>query len=138
MTKTATDWEKGFASFDAGLTLLRRALEAGPGVLNRLETEGLIHRFEYCLELAWKMTRDYLVESGLRIAPVTPREVMRQAAAAQVVEDAQVWIDMLTHRTLLAHNYDGVVFAEVAEALAGRYLPAMEQLHRFLATRNRT
>ncbi len=134
--KTAIRWEKGFQSFDAGLTLLRRALEPGPAALNRLETEGLIHRFEYCLELAWKITRDYLEESGLRIAPVTPREVLRQAAAAQVVSDGQVWIDMLNHRTLLAHNYDGVVFAEVAHALAGRYLPAMEQLHRFFATRN--
>lgn len=136
MTKTAISWEKGFESFDAGLALLRRALEAGPDALNRLETEGLIHRFEYCLELAWKITRDYLEQSGLLIAPVTPREVLRQAAAAQVVEDGQVWIDMLNHRTLLAHSYDGVVFTEVVAALATRYLPAMEQLHRFLAARN--
>ena len=134
--KTITQWEKGFQSFDAGLNLLHRALENGPGALNRLETEGLIHRFEYCLELSWKITRDFLEESGVLIAPITPREVLRQAAAAQIVTDVQVWIDMLTHRTLLAHSYDGVVFAEVAQALATRYLPAMDQLHRFLASRN--
>jgi len=36
---------------------------------------------------------------------------------------------MFNHRNLLAHNYDGVVIAEVAKELAARYLPAMEQLH---------
>jgi len=137
MTLATARWEKSFEIYEAGLTLLRRALEPGTGALNQLETEGLIHRFEYSLELAWKIARDFLEESGMRVAPRTPREVLRQAAAAQVVEDSQVWIDMLNHRTLLAHNYDGVVFAEVAEAIATRYLPAMDQLHRFLAARNR-
>ena len=134
--KTATSWTEGFETFETGLKLLRRGLAKGPEALNRLEAEGLIHRFEYCLELAWKITRDFLEEAGLVIAPRTPREVLRQAATAQVVEDGQAWIDMLNHRTLLAHSYDGVVFNEVIAALAGRYLPAMEQLYRFLAQRS--
>ena len=120
MQTATTHWKAGLESFDSGLTLLRQGLERGPGALNRLETEGVIHRFEYCVELAWKITRDFLEDSGLRIAPRTPREVLRQAATTRVVEDGQVWIDMLNHRTLLAHSYDGVVFAEVAEALASR------------------
>ena len=134
--KTGSRWMEGFQTFDYGLKLLRQAFERGDGTLNRLEKEGVIHRFEYCLELAWKIARDYLENSGLVIAPVTPREVVRQAAAAQIVADAQVWIDMLDHRTLLAHSYDGVVFSEVVEAINTRYLPAMEQLHGFLAARN--
>ncbi len=76
-------------------------------------------------------------EAGLRIAPATPREVLRQAATAGVLREGQVWIDMLDHRNLMAHNYDGVVLAEVTAALAARYLPAMEQLREFLAA-NRT
>ncbi|HEY2799673.1 MAG TPA: HI0074 family nucleotidyltransferase substrate-binding subunit, partial [Chthoniobacterales bacterium] len=115
--ETATRWKQGLESFCAGLTLLQQGRKPGPTVLNRLEVEGVIHRFEYTLDLAWKVARDFLEESGLRIAPRTPREVLRQAAAAQIVDDGQVWIDMLNHRTLLAHNYGGVVFNEVAEAL---------------------
>ncbi|MGH8094003.1 MAG: HI0074 family nucleotidyltransferase substrate-binding subunit [Chthoniobacterales bacterium] len=123
-----------FQSFDNGLALLRQALTRGARALNPLEKEGAIRRFEYCLELAWKAAREYLESAGLCIAPVTPREVLRQAAAAGLVSDGQIWIRMLDHRTLLAHNYDGVVVAEVTDALAAHYFPAMEQLGEFLAT----
>ena len=122
-----------FQSFESGLVLLRHALARGPEALNSLEREGAIRRFEFCLDLAWKAAKEFLEHSGLRIAPVTPREVIRQGAAAGILADGQVWIDMLDHRTLLAHNYDGVVLVEVTDALAARYFPAMEQLHEFLA-----
>jgi nucleotidyltransferase substrate binding protein (TIGR01987 family) len=121
-----------FHSFGSGLALLRQALVRGPSVLSPLEKEGAIRRFEYCLDLAWKAAKEFLENSGLRIAPITPREVLRQAAAAGVLVEGQVWIDMLDHRNLMAHNYDGVVLAEVTEALAARYLPAMERLLEFL------
>ena len=124
-----------FRSFESGLALLRQALARGPAVLNPLEKEGAIRRFEYCLDLAWKAAKEFLEDSGLRIAPVTPREVIRQAAAAGILADGQVWIDMLDHRTLMAHNYDGVVLAEVTGDLAEHYLSAMEQLREFLASR---
>lgn len=119
--------------FESYLGLLRQALNRGPDDLNPLEKEGAIRRFEFCLDLAWKAAREYLEDSGLHIAPVTPREVLRQAAAAGVINDGQVWIDMLDHRNLMAHNYDGVVISEVTYTLAARYLPAMEQFSQFLA-----
>ncbi len=127
-----------FESFDDGLALLHQALIRGPQALNPLEKEGTIRRFEYCLELAWKAAKEYLEDSGLRIAPVTPREVIRQAAAAGVLADGQIWIEMLDHRTLLAHTCDGIVQAEVIDALVTRYYPAMEQLREFLAAQGGT
>lgn len=120
-------------NFTRGLSLLRHAFARGPEALSTLEKDGAIRRFEYSLDAGWKAAREYLEDSGLRIAPVTPREVLRQAAAAGVVTDVQVWIDMFNHRNLLAHNYDGVVISEVTDALATRYFPAMEQLHQSLA-----
>ncbi len=121
-----------FEKFDGSLALLRQALTRRPAGLSPLEKEGAIRRFEYCLDLAWKAAREYLEDAGLRIAPVTPREVLRQAVAAGVLSDGQVWIDMFDHRNLMAHNYDGVVVAEVTEALSARYIPAMEQFREFL------
>jgi nucleotidyltransferase substrate binding protein (TIGR01987 family) len=137
-THAKTCSEDLLESFDNGLRLLHRALSRGPEALNPLEKEGAIRRFEYCLELAWKVAKEYLEYSGLRIAPVTPREVIRQAAAAGVLADGQVWIQMLDHRTLLAYTCDGVVQAEVIDALVARYFPAMEGLREFLAAQGRT
>jgi nucleotidyltransferase substrate binding protein (TIGR01987 family) len=122
-----------FESFARGLSLLRHALERSTETFSPLEKEGAVRRFEYCLEVGWKAAREFLEDSGLRIAPVTPREVIRQAAAAGIVANAEVWIEMFNHRNLLAHNYDGVVIGEVTNALPGRYFPALEELHDFLA-----
>src|SRR3954470_16019794 len=129
-------WKQRFQSFDRALVLLREAMERGPQALNQLEKEGTIQRFEYSLELAWKTTKDFLEDSGLVIDPVTPREVLKQAFAAKIIADGQVWIDMLNHRNLLAHTYDFAVFEQAVEALVARYLPAIEDLHEFFVVQS--
>ena len=128
-------WKQRFQSFDRAFALLREAMQRGPSALNQLEQEGAIQRFEYSLELAWKTAKDFLEDSGIVIDPVTPREVVKQAFAAKVIADGQVWIDMLNHRNLLSHTYNCAVFGEAVEALAARYLPAFEQLHAYFAAR---
>ena len=125
-------WKQRFQGFDRGLMLIRDALARGPSALSPLEREGLIKRFEFTFELTWKTVKDFLEASGLIISPVTPRQVIKDAFAAKVLSDGQVWIDMLDHRNLLSHNYAFTVFEEAVDALAARYLPAIESLHDFL------
>lgn len=124
-------WKQRFQNFDRAFVLLRQALERGPAVLSPLEKEGVIQRFEYSFELAWKTVKDFLEAGGLIIAPLTPRQVLKEAFAAKVIGDGQVWIDMLDHRNLLSHTYDFSVFEKAVEAIAKRYLPAMEELHAY-------
>lgn len=124
-------WKQRFANFDRAFVLLREALERGPSALSMLEKEGVIQRFEYSFELAWKTVKDYLEQSGLIISPVTPRQVLKEAFAAKLLADGQVWIDMLDHRNLLSHTYDFSVFSKAVDAIAARYLPAMATLHEF-------
>lgn len=128
-----TRWKQRFQNFEKGFLLLHEALDNGPASLNMLEQEGVIQRFEYTFELAWKCMKDYLEENGVIIAPVTPRQVVKDAFAAKIIEDGQIWIDMLNHRNLLSHTYDFSVFKTAVEAIAKLYLPAMDSLHKFLA-----
>ena len=111
-------------------------MENGPAALNQLEKEGVIQRFEYCFELAWKTVKDYLEGNGFVFAIVTPRQVVKDAFAAKVIGDGQVWIDMLDHRNLLSHTYSLATFDEAVETIHLRYLAAMENLHGFLQTEN--
>ena len=126
-------WKQRFQNFDRAFVLLREALERGPQALSLLEKEGVIQRFEYSFELAWKTVKDFLEAGGLVIAPLTPRQVIKVAFAAKVIGDGQVWIDMLDHRNLLSHTYDLAVFEKAVEAIAARYLPAMGELHAYFA-----
>lgn len=128
-------WQQRFDNFDRALALLRDALARGPGALNQLEKEGVVQRFEYTLELAWKTVKDYLEDSGLVLTAVTPRQVVKDAFAARILEDGQAWIDMIDHRNLLLHTYDPANFEEAVEAIHGRYLAALGQVHALLARR---
>ena len=125
-------WKQRFQNFDRAFVLLRGAMENGPAALNQLEKEGVIQRFEYCFELAWKTTKDYLEESGFVFATVTPRQVLKDAFAAKVFADGQVWIDMLDHRNLLAQTYNLASFEKAVEAIHTSYLAAIGHLHEFL------
>ncbi len=124
-------WKQRFQNFDRGFVLLREALERKPEALSMLEKEGVIQRFEYTFELAWKTLKDYLEEGGLIISPLTPRQVIKEAFAAKVISEGEVWVNMLDHRNLLSHTYDSAVFEQAVEAIAGRYLPAMAKMHEF-------
>jgi nucleotidyltransferase substrate binding protein (TIGR01987 family) len=125
-------WQQRLANFERALALLREAMVNGPAALNQLEKEGAIQRFEYCFELAWKTTKDYMEANGFVFAVVMPRQVLKEAYAAKVIEDGQVWMAMLDHRNLLSHTYNPVVFEQAVEAIHQRYLSALEQLYGFL------
>ena len=129
-------WKHRFLNFDRAFALLRDALKDGPAALSLLEKQGVTQRFEFSFELAWKTARDFLEEGGLIISPLTPRQVLKDAFAARVLTDGQVWIDMLDHRNLLSHTYDCAVFEKAVDAIAARYLPALEELHRYFAAKN--
>ncbi len=125
-------WKQRFENFDRSYVLLRSALENGPEALNALEKEGVIQRFEYCFELAWKTVKDYLEASGLVFATVTPHQVLKDAFAAKILKEGPVWMDMLDHRNLLSHTYDSTQFNIALDAIHRRYLNALAELHEFL------
>jgi len=118
-------WIQRLENFSRALALLRGGLSSGSTSLSLLEKEGVIQRFEYTFELAWKTVKDYLEDGGIVISPVTARQVIKDAYRAKVIDDGQVWIDMLDHRNLLSHTYDSSVFEAAVEAIAQRYLPAL-------------
>ena len=122
-------WKQRFDNFDRAFVLLREVYERKLDSLSRLEKEGAIQRFEVAFELAWKTINDYLEESGVVVNPVTPRNVIKEAFTARLLDDADVWIDMMLHRNLLSHTYDIKVFEVVLQALAERYFPAFDRLH---------
>ena len=125
-------WQQRLTNFERALRLLREAMAEGPEALNQLEKEGVIQRFEYCFELAWKTVKDYMEASGIVFDVVMPRQVIKEAFAAKVLNDGATWIAMLDHRNLLSHTYNPVVFEQAVAAIHQRYLPQLEQLHTFL------
>jgi nucleotidyltransferase substrate binding protein (TIGR01987 family) len=126
-------WQQRFRNFERGFTLLRSALEERETKeFSDLELEGLIQRFEYTFELAWKTLKDYLEQRGVVLPQITPAAVIKAAFTAKVIEDGQGWIDMLKHRNLMSHTYDFAKFQEAVASIRARYLSALDQVYLFL------
>ena len=52
-------WKQRYENFSKAIALLGEALEARPiDEYSRLEQEGIVQRFEYTFELAWKTFKD--------------------------------------------------------------------------------
>ena len=77
-----------------------------------------------------------LEDGGVIVNPVTPRNVIKEAFAAKIVADGQVWIDMMLDRNRLSHTYDFQTFTSVLEAVVKRYFPALDALHEWLVARS--
>ncbi len=103
-------WIQRFSNFQRAFLLLGEVVNADIDLLTQLEQEGAIQRFEFTFELAWKVQKNMHEYNGVDISSVTPRQVLKEAFAANYIIDGQVWIDMLEMRNLLSHTYDNKVF----------------------------
>ncbi len=122
-------WHYRFRNFSRAYALLSEALEQEVTELNELEREGAIKRFEYTFQLAWLTLKDRLEHGGVVITEVTPRNVIRAAFTAKLIDDAEVWIDMLIDRNLMSHTYDFARFEAVLGNVRNRYLAVLGNLY---------
>ena len=67
--------------------------------------DGVIQRFEFCTELAWKTMREYLIDQGYTELN-SPKAVVKQAFAFGMIQDQAAWIELLNDRNLTSHVYD--------------------------------
>src|SRR5690242_9586648 len=98
-------WKQRFANFDRAFVLLRSVFEEKETTqLSRLEREGVMQRFKYTYELAWKTMKDYMQDRGINIVPeISARSVIKTAFHANIIHDGQIWINMMGHRNFLSH-----------------------------------
>lgn len=130
-------WKQRFENFERAFSLLNEAFEKDIDDMSDLEKEGVVHRFEYTFELAWKTLKDYLIYSGVVLDQITPRKVIKEAFAAKIIDDGQIWIDMLEQRNLMSHTYDSETFEAVFGSISQRYITALEQVFTWLKERDR-
>ena len=122
-------WHYRFRNFSRAYALLSEALDQEVAELNELEREGAIQRFEYTFQLAWLTLKDRLEYGGIVVDDATPRNVIRSAFAAKLIDDAEVWIDMLVDRNLMSHTYDFARFEAVLVNIRNRYLAVLGDLY---------
>lgn len=121
-------WKQRFQNFEKAFLRLKEALEMEK--LNELERNGLIQRFEFTIDLSWKVMKDFLEEKGFSFKP-SPKDTFRLAQENNYINYAQELIDGLDIRNELSHDYDGEKFENSEKHLRKITYPAVEKLHEF-------
>ena len=104
----------------------RRCME-----LSELEREGLIQRFEYSYELAWKTMQDFLRYLGYDYQ-AGPNATIRLALEVGIIERAEEWRDMAAARITTSHTYNEDDATEVAERIYDTYSLLLKDLVSYL------
>ncbi len=120
-------WQQRFTNFTRAFLLLRAAIEQDPAQLSQLEKEGIIQRFEYTFELAWKVLKDKMGNDGILLDQISPKAVIRQAYVAKYINDPETWLNMIGDRNLMSHTYDFAKFEDVIQAIRDHYLPLLDE-----------
>jgi nucleotidyltransferase substrate binding protein (TIGR01987 family) len=74
--------------------------------------DSVIQRFEFTVELSWKVLQRHLKESGINEA-LTPKNTFREGARLGLVRDPEAWIQFVDARNLSSHTYKESLAEEV-------------------------
>lgn len=137
-------WEQRFSNFNKALDKLEEAV-------NRIQTdfpldqkgninedqflddilkEGLIQRFEYTHELAWNVMKDFLVNAG-NTDIFGSKDASREAFAAGLIENGELWMDMIKSRNKTSHTYNEETADDIFMKIMNEYI------HQFIKFRDK-
>ena len=90
--------------------------------------DGVLHRYEFTFELAWKTLKDYLEYLGIPMNTGSPREVIKESFAHNLISDGETWIKMMLARNSLSHLYDEETSRKIYVAIKNEYIHELEKL----------
>ncbi len=95
---------------------------------NDIIIDGVLHRFEFTFELAWKTMKDYLEYVGVIDKTGSPREIIKSAFEYGMIEEGETWIKMMLARNSLSHLYDEKKSREVYQDIKKVYIDLLKRL----------
>jgi nucleotidyltransferase substrate binding protein (TIGR01987 family) len=122
-------WKQRFENFERAVALLQEITELDLKSLSVLEKEGIIQRFEFTLELAWKTLKDKMESDGLILDKISPKMVLREAYKNKYIDNIEGWLKMINDRNALSHTYNFDVFLEVVPDIQQQYTLLLRDLY---------
>ena len=128
MSKNDIRWIQRFSNFRKAMDKLGKAIaEYDDGGMTDLEKEGMIQRYDYTFELAWKTLQDLLYHRGYHDIK-GPTLVLRQALMDGYIVEEAAWRKMKQARELTSHMYDEEKANEIAGKISSEFFNPLLQL----------
>ncbi|MGF7057760.1 nucleotidyltransferase substrate binding protein [Brassicibacter mesophilus] len=91
--------------------------------------DGVIQRFEFTYELAWKTTKEYLEDLGITDRN-SPKVVIKEAFVQKLILNEEIWLLMIKDRNMTSHVYKEEMAQEIADRIKKFYVKELEDLYR--------
>ena len=91
---------------------------------DELQIDGILQRFEFSVELAWKVLKDF--EAIHEVEARSPKETIKEAFSMKVIENGELWIDMIELRNTISHTYDEEDSREIYIKVKDKYIKELE------------
>lgn len=127
-----SDFKKKAANLEKAVQRLQETIKEYDETKSDSVRDGGIQRFEFCMELAWKTAREYLLDQGF-VDINSPKAVMREAYSYGILNDETIWINALTDRNLTSHVYDEKVAYEIFSRIQNDYVSVLKELSQYFA-----
>lgn len=115
------------SKFSDSVNRLEEALDEYEKYKISSSRDGVIQRFEFCAELAWKSAREYLIDQGY-VDINSPKAVMKQAFSDGLINDEQSWLELLNARNLTSRIYDENTAKDIFNDINNTYLALFKDL----------
>jgi len=97
------------------LIQFEKALNKLKDILNKEESEEIrdatIKRFEFTFELCWKSLQEFFKEKGIICR--SPKDCFKQAFSYGLIENEDIWINIIQDRNLTTHTYQEEIAKEI-------------------------
>jgi nucleotidyltransferase substrate binding protein (TIGR01987 family) len=117
-------WKQRFQNFEKAFKHLEEAVIKTD--LSDLEKAGVIQIYEFTFELAWKTVKDFLEEKEVLVK--FPRDTIKEAFKYEIIDDGDLWMDMLEKRNLMSHTYNETNAELAYRLIVDHYYAALKQV----------
>lgn len=132
-----TDYRNKLDSFHKALERLLEGIQlytGKDGGVDDLIRDGVIQRFEFTFELAWKTIKAIFEAEGLK-GLNSPKTVLREAYSAGLIDDEELWLSILKDRNETVHLYDKLTAIRICNNIKHKYAAEFEKLEKKLMSR---
>jgi len=133
-----TRWEQRFNNYNKAFSKLDEAVKRisldfemdingtidEDEFLDDIIKEGLIQRFKYTHELAWNVMKDFLANAG-NTGVYGSKDAIREAFAADLIHDGDIWMDMIRSRNKTSHTYNEETADDMFRKILQQYHPEL-------------
>lgn len=93
-----------------------------PGLEQEAVQDSLIKRFEYTLEVAWKICKKHLENEGFAEAATgSPKSIIRLAAQRNLIKNPESWFVYMRFRQYTSIDYPSVNTTSLLDTTKGFY-----------------